>query len=450
MKLDPITMLSYLPFTATRVSTLPLATLDSLPTELLEPIFQRACTDGGRTGASLALVSKRIHTTSRPFRFYSVSLLTGTRWQLSRFQYALERARDEAARNNDRLLPRVRHLCVLLTSRVESGILDTIALCNLDFEAARRDGRLDVTVPIEENLAVRAHASADYEANMRTLFATIGTADLETLCVLQHPDSFMRRGMEPTQILCPDGFPRLRDLTFTPPTIPPFVRAAGAQAAGRDASPMFPALRRMHMGLSQYAPVDFHWCALNTPRLEHLRISVNGYAGDPPRFLQSLISTLYHAKYGPLGPGDDADLWQELRRVQFMYHARFISPGVLEPGEEAHTFAMHKALVTVLHHLFAQLRPLTIDFAPNYEYQDVEGERMGIKAHYLSFDRKNPHQFADEVLRRDWLLRMTGHATGAYTPGYDWTSGGHSAPPQTFSQQVQNVVGSWVTAFFNP
>ncbi|KAI0334671.1 hypothetical protein GY45DRAFT_1125667 [Cubamyces sp. BRFM 1775] len=291
MKFDPVTVLSYFPFTAAQASPVSAATLESLPDELLEPIFQQACTDGGRTGASLALVSKRIRAVSRTFRFYSVSLLTGTRWQLSRFQYALERSRAEASENNS-LLPRVRHLCVRTTAHAESGHLDTAATCKLDFEAARRDGKLDSSVPLDNSLALRAHASEAYEADLKVLFAKVGTADLETLFALQNPESFVRSRMEQTPITCPDGFPRLRELTFTPPHIPPFVRATGPQTIENNASPLFPALRRAHVGLARLSPMNFHWFALNTPRLELLRISVEGWARDVPHFLPSLILTL--------------------------------------------------------------------------------------------------------------------------------------------------------------
>lgn len=69
--------------------------------ELWQDIFERACTDGGTTGCSLALVSKSVHQASAPFRYYSV-MLEGTN-QLSAFVRVLE--------NSDRA-PNVRHLFV--------------------------------------------------------------------------------------------------------------------------------------------------------------------------------------------------------------------------------------------------------------------------------------------------------------------------------------------------
>ena len=49
--------------------------MDKLAVELITLISFFACTDGGATGRSLALVSKRINYASRPARFYSVSLV---------------------------------------------------------------------------------------------------------------------------------------------------------------------------------------------------------------------------------------------------------------------------------------------------------------------------------------------------------------------------------------
>lgn len=48
--------------------------MDHLPPEICHHIYSKACTDGGKTGRSLALVSKYIHETSKAYRLQSVSL----------------------------------------------------------------------------------------------------------------------------------------------------------------------------------------------------------------------------------------------------------------------------------------------------------------------------------------------------------------------------------------
>ncbi len=48
--------------------------MDHCPTEILLRIFTLACTDGGRTGCALSLVSHAMRTASEPVRFHTVAL----------------------------------------------------------------------------------------------------------------------------------------------------------------------------------------------------------------------------------------------------------------------------------------------------------------------------------------------------------------------------------------
>lgn len=48
--------------------------MDKCPTELLVKIFTLACTDGGKTGCALSLVSSQVHVVSREVQLYSVSV----------------------------------------------------------------------------------------------------------------------------------------------------------------------------------------------------------------------------------------------------------------------------------------------------------------------------------------------------------------------------------------
>ncbi|KAI0371638.1 hypothetical protein BV20DRAFT_1051269 [Pilatotrama ljubarskyi] len=58
--------------------------MDKLAVELLTAIFSLACTDGGYTASSLALVCRHIREVSRPLRFDTVAL-TGCPDQMQRF-----------------------------------------------------------------------------------------------------------------------------------------------------------------------------------------------------------------------------------------------------------------------------------------------------------------------------------------------------------------------------
>ncbi|OJT05594.1 hypothetical protein TRAPUB_3607 [Trametes pubescens] len=84
--------------------------MDTLPPEILQRIFEFACTDGGHTGHSLSLVSKAIRETARTTRFHSVALAASPR-RLQTFVrlYARERECDPARGGYK---PRIQHLHV--------------------------------------------------------------------------------------------------------------------------------------------------------------------------------------------------------------------------------------------------------------------------------------------------------------------------------------------------
>jgi hypothetical protein len=72
---------------------LSLSHLEQCIPEIQEVIFFLACSDGGKAGATLALVSKTIAAQSKPFRFNFVSITGET--SLSNFERAMERVGAE-------------------------------------------------------------------------------------------------------------------------------------------------------------------------------------------------------------------------------------------------------------------------------------------------------------------------------------------------------------------
>lgn len=81
--------------------------MDTLPLETLQHIFELACTDGGRTGNSLSLVSKGIRAAARTTRFHSIALIASPR-RLQSFIDLYRRECDPA--RGDR--PRIQHMHV--------------------------------------------------------------------------------------------------------------------------------------------------------------------------------------------------------------------------------------------------------------------------------------------------------------------------------------------------
>lgn len=79
--------------------------MDTLPLETLQRIFELACTDGGRTGHSLSLVSKGIRAAARMTRFYSVALIASPR-RLQLFFDLYQRECDPTRGGK----PRIQHL----------------------------------------------------------------------------------------------------------------------------------------------------------------------------------------------------------------------------------------------------------------------------------------------------------------------------------------------------
>ena len=50
--------------------------MNRCPVEILDIIFKLACSDGGKTGCALSLVSRSMRSITHPFRFHSVALIT--------------------------------------------------------------------------------------------------------------------------------------------------------------------------------------------------------------------------------------------------------------------------------------------------------------------------------------------------------------------------------------
>lgn len=81
--------------------------MDTLPLETLQRIFELACTDGGRTGHSLSLVSKGIRAAARTTRFHSIVLIASPR-RLQLFLDLYQRECDPTRGGK----PRIQHLHV--------------------------------------------------------------------------------------------------------------------------------------------------------------------------------------------------------------------------------------------------------------------------------------------------------------------------------------------------
>ena len=95
--------------------------MNHLPVEIWGEIYAFACTDGGRTGRALSLVSRFINETSKPYKLQSISVI-GKR-QLDAFADLIEQTPTHLRRIYCKLdLTSRVHLATLATERARLGM----------------------------------------------------------------------------------------------------------------------------------------------------------------------------------------------------------------------------------------------------------------------------------------------------------------------------------------
>ena len=205
----------------------------SLPTELLQEVFLLACTDGGYTGCSLSLVSRRFRSAVWPIRYHSIALYGQKRIVNFTTQY---KTTCHAASPPSK----IRHLFLM---------------------SHRPLRRCAVYVNDEPDKAAAAAAAI---ASLLALLAP----DLETLTLAT---AFRRT--DPFCACYADGFPRLRALTIASRT---HVADLPNSGAVRLPAPLFPRLERLHFAM--YVPnrgfehLLAYWATL-APEVVELRLS---------------------------------------------------------------------------------------------------------------------------------------------------------------------------------
>ncbi|KAI0723756.1 hypothetical protein C8T65DRAFT_564291 [Cerioporus squamosus] len=221
--------------------------MDSLPVELVTEIAYLACTDGGLTGCSLSLVSKRTRDAAHPARFHTVSLSSDP----EAFAKFLDVYMEQRHRLPD-TYPRVRHLF--------------LSLLPIEGEPIYRKPR--------PSLYNAAHAYEEHFRNLRDLGERHGAtvcALMEQLAPGLETFTFIRGEWKNVpSVNC--AFPRLRELTLVD-GVPEFLRLEDT------CQPMFPQLERLHLvEFFHGRPVDLCQFAHHASRLAHFRCSGMHYA----------------------------------------------------------------------------------------------------------------------------------------------------------------------------
>ncbi|TBU50263.1 hypothetical protein BD309DRAFT_498620 [Dichomitus squalens] len=245
-------------------------TLDKLAVELLTLVSFFACTDGGQTGCSLALVSKRINYASRPARFYSVQLLDSPT-QIEKF---LQSYQQQQARATDNI-PRVRHLCLSFFGKG----LETAPTDATPMPAPRSRAEWLASLQKRAQHMQSGQESLDEQYN-RVIPALIRTVapDLHSLALMQ------AQWRSSTVLRC--QFPCLEEMTLVggDPTFLPFDFLPSDK-------PIYPVLKRLHHIQSLVnKDVDFFKWAKHAPELTHLRVSRLDY--HPRGTVDTLIQSI--------------------------------------------------------------------------------------------------------------------------------------------------------------
>ena len=252
--------------------------LEDLPFELLEQIFYLACTDGGRTGCSLSLVSKHIRAASISTRFLSVALqVSGNTYQLDNFLESFGSACIRASVQRAPR-PRVHHMCLWLARTPKEASL------NARF-GKRRWSRYGVE-PLSTEAQESTEARQRLSRAISKLFQQVGTASFRSLAVLG-----CEHGEQQLVFDSLEGFPNLRELAITGFSKSP-IACAAQRTRLPDRTPLYPVLERLLIAPSYNAEVDFAWLAANAPRLKQIRVMVEQHVQEEIKFLPNLISVL--------------------------------------------------------------------------------------------------------------------------------------------------------------
>ena len=243
-------------------------TYRSLPELVWRIICKYACTDGGRTACSLALVSKTVRAVSNPYRFHSVSLVEGSAAKPTILKQSLAKARQVALQDGTDI-PRLRHLCLdlLFFTGFTSHPPDNQSLSSILSGVYR-----SIAPVLELSLEVSPH--------------------LESLCLFrtnwERPDLNIA-GLFVLYILleCND-FPKLQELSIGGGYQGIFVNR------DRPHEPLFPVLSRLHIMAAAIHPIDFDSLFRDAPHLLELRLQVTMSPLDQgvPGWMVSLAQSL--------------------------------------------------------------------------------------------------------------------------------------------------------------
>ena len=291
--------------------------------EILDKIFDRACTDGGGTGCSLTLTSKTIRDVVRHCRFHTVAL----KCQPNHLAAFLS-LHEQECRLSLRSRPRVLHLHLTFPLIPSWASAEELANLPQTLSSIRLSlYRAPPTLP--PSACAREPTYDDATLPLVTALLALVAPDLQSL-VLQH--GITHPGFStPCFRLFSHPFPSLRDLTFFGFTHHDWLLVD----LFAPRLPLFPALTRLHLSTpSESFAVDPAAWAPDTPVLTHFHVSE--LRGIPPLLLEvlggreRLYSLIHPSSRPPAVTTLTTSMWPSLRTLSLQRRHR--SDGMREAG----------------------------------------------------------------------------------------------------------------------
>ncbi|KAI0780290.1 hypothetical protein C8Q74DRAFT_755798 [Fomes fomentarius] len=243
--------------------------MDRLPIEVLEHIFQFACSDGGYTGCSLSLTSKAVHAVAQSARFHSVALVM----EIERINSFVALYKRQCVLAID-AKPRITHLHLSLLPRVVAtipGKPDSYS----DSDSDDMPELVNVSESEDDEDAILLYCEP-----LRALFQLIAD-DLHTL-VLPPLNGGGDTAWAP---LFARPFLSLRELTFLRHGDP----CAFVTEDYPTGTPLFPVLTHLHLAATNAYGFTFANWATHAPHLTHLRWSAFPLLGVPLKELPKVL-----------------------------------------------------------------------------------------------------------------------------------------------------------------
>jgi hypothetical protein len=241
--------------------------LEDLPDELLEVILREACTDGGRAGCAISLISRRIHKVGVRFRYRSIALSGDAR--ICAFRELVD-----ARQSRGQPVPAVEALFLQHVHRISSPLWQGPANTTFDSTGLvpkRRPKSLGACSRLQGRAGARRIVEPQEDEPFETYAPSSSISSL--LSVLSPTLQCLALVIDCPRVatLVPVALPSLTELTCLFVSHP-ILNAPYRPLDGPNMSQTLPALRYLHLAAPMFSSRFFALREL-PPALTHLRLT---------------------------------------------------------------------------------------------------------------------------------------------------------------------------------